>query len=221
MEIVTFVLFGVLALGMGAVSTIFHKKTGWQGIVVKGLTMLVLLSLALVSANLKELTNALSLFITLALAFLILSEVVTASNEVDEKSKLIVYSVFSAVSTILFAVGAVSLSEFNVLALIGGILAGLGIGLIVCAIKKNWALYPILMEILVWLSIGLLLGFALTAVLTSQHLISSVLMLVGSVLMVLQRLLQKFGGEKVAIGYVINGVYVVALLLMTMTIYFY
>lgn len=221
MNIVAFILLGVLSVGMGVIYTIFHKREGWQGIVIKGLTMFSILVFVLVNANLREINNALPLFMVIAMALLILSEAVKGSQTVDENSKLIVYSVFNFISITLFAVSAITLSSFSVFALIGGILAGLGLGLIVCAFRKIWKVTPMLMEILVWIGIGLLLGFSLAGVLISNHLVSSILFLVGAVFMVAQRMVEKFGGNHKVIGYLTNAFYIVALLLMTTSIYFF
>ncbi len=221
MNIVPFILLGVLSIGMGAIYTIFHKREGWQGIVIKGLTMFSILIFVLVNANLREITNALPLFMVIAMALLILSEAIKGSQTVDENSKLIVFSIFNFVSITLFAVSAITLSSFSIFALLGGILAGLGLGLIVCAFKKIWKVTPMLMEILVWIGVGLLLGFSLAGVLISSHFTSALLILFGAVFMVAQRMVEKFGGNHKVIGYLTNAFYVVALILMTTSIYFY
>ncbi len=221
MKIASIILLSVLCVGMGVIYTIFYKRDSWQGIVIKGLTMLSILALALISTSLREISNAMPIFITLALALLIMSETIKGSQTVDENAKLIVFSLFSFASTTLFAISAITLSQFNVLALIGGILTGVGLGLIVCAVKKTWSLWPMVMEILVWLSIGLLLGFTLTATMIGKHLVSSVLMLVGAVLILSQKMLNKFRKDNKIFDYLENGIYVLALVLMTISIYFY
>ncbi len=221
MNIVPFIIFAILSVAMGVVYTIFHKKIGWQGIVLRGLTMLTILAFAVISSNARELNNALPMFIIIAIGVLIVSETLNASQNVDENSRFITFSIFNAISTILFAVSAITLAQFNVLGLLGGLLTGLGIGLIVCAVKKNWALYPILMEIMVGLSVGLLLGFSLVAVIISKHFVSSLLMLLGAIIMLAKHIVEKFFNKSKASGYLISALNAISLIIMTMSIYFY
>ncbi len=218
---VPFIILSILCVGMGAIFTIFHKKVGWQGILLRGLTIFSFLILAIVSANVKELNNALPMFVLIALGLLILSESLFASNNVDENARLITFSLLNFASIMLFAVSSITLSEFDVLALVGGILTGLGLGLIVCGFKRNWALYPILMEILISLSLGLLLGFSLTAVIVSSHFISSLFMLFGAVLMTTKHILESFCSKYKFCGYLVSALYLLSLLFMTMTIFFF
>ncbi len=218
---VPFIILSILCLGMGALDTIFHKKQGWQGILLKGLTIFSILVLAIVSANARELNNALPMFVMIALGLTILTETLLASNNIDEKARLITFSLLNFVSVMFFSVSSITLSEFNVLALVGGILLGLGLGLVVCGFKRNWALYPILMEILVCLSLGLLFGFALTATVVSKHFVSSLLMLFGAILMLVKHILESFFSKYKIIGYLSTAIFVISMILMTMTIYFF
>ncbi len=221
MKYLPFIILSILCVGMGTLYTIFHKKIGWQGIILRGLSILSFLILAVVSANSKELNNALPMFVMIALGLNIMSETLLASNNVDEKARLITFSLLNFASVLLFAVSSITLSEFNVLALVGGILAGIGLGLIICGFKKNWAIEPILMEILVSLSLGLLLGFSLTATIVSKHFVSGILMLIGSILMFAKHILESFCGKYKIMGYIINAIFMISLLIMTMTIYFF
>ena len=183
--------------------------------------MLTILAFAVISSNARELNNALPMFIIIAIGVLTVSETLNASQNVDENSRFITFSIFNAISTILFAVSAITLAQFNVLGLLGGLLTGLGIGLIVCAVKKNWALYPILMEIMVGLSVGLLLGFSLVAVIISKHFVSSLLMLLGAIIMLAKHIVEKFFNKSKASGYLICALNAISLIIMTMSIYFY
>lgn len=221
MKLASFILLVVLCVGMGVIYTIFHKRYDWQGLLVRGLTILSLLALAIVAANLKELNNALPIFFILALGVLFITETIKTTQKIEGRANLIIYSVLSFASTTLLAVGAITLSQFNILSLVGGILTGVGLGLIVCAVKKDWSVWSIVMEVLVWLSVGLLLGFAMTAVLTSKHLLSSVFMLLGAVFMLAYKLIEKFASNNKVFEYISNALYVLSLLLLTITIYLF
>ncbi len=220
MELIVFILLSILCAGMSGVYTAFYKKTGWQGILVRGLTMVSLIALPLVTANIKSLNNALPIFVCLGLSLLIMTETLLASNNMIAKSRDLVFSVLYSVGNLLLSLGTLSLAQFNPFGLAGGVLLGLGVGLVVCAIKKYKAFYPVIVEILVYSSIGLILGFGLMAVLSSKHIISAIFMLVAGVMMLTQRIMMSFDRGKV-MGYISSGLYVLSLLLIGMTIFFY
>ena len=220
MEQIVFILLSVLCAGMGGVYTAFYKKTGWQGILVRGLTIVSLIALPLTTANIKSLNNALPIFVCLGLVFLLMTETLFASNNLDAKPKELVFSILYSVGNVLLSLGTLSLAQFNGFGFAGGILLGLGVGLVVCAIKKYKAFYPVIVEILVYSSIGLILGFGLMAVLSSKHMVSAVFMMVAGVTLLAQRIMTSFEKGKV-MGYIANGLYVLSLLLISMTIFFY
>jgi hypothetical protein len=221
MNTLSYVCLGILGIAMSVIYTIFNKKVGWAGIVVRGLTILSLLVFSLVCASLKSINNAFPLCISLGLAVLILSEVTFASNEVPEKAKTIVYGLFFAVTNLLFALSVLSLAEFNVFALLGGVLLGAGAGLIVCAVKKEKALYPVLMYILTYLSIGLLLGFGIMSITSSTHIASASMIFIAGILMLASKLLSAFVQNKKGMSYVISGLFILAVLLISVSIYCY
>lgn len=220
MILIPFICLSVICVAMGVMNTIFHNLTGWKAIVVRGVTMVSLTTFALVISNLRGITNAFPLFIGLAFVSLLLSETIETSMPEDEKLKPIIRGVFYSISCILFALSAASLAEFSVLALLGGLFAGIGSGLIICAIKKEKGLNQIIMNISTLGCVGLLIGLSFGAVVNSQHLASALLMLLGGLMLLAHRLLIVCGRGKVVV-YITHALYSLALILMAASIYFY
>ena len=220
MESVVFILLCVLCAGMCGVYITFYKKTGWEGILVRGLTMLSLFALPLIMANIKGLNNALPIFVCLGFALLLMTDTLYASNNLIARPKELVFSILYGTGNTFLSLGTLSLAQFNGFGFAGGLLFGLGVGFVICAIKRYKAFYPVIVELLVYGSIGLILGFGLMAVLSTKHVISAIFMLAAGVLLLAQGIMKNFEKGKV-MGYISSGLYVVALLLISMTIFFY
>lgn len=220
MSTIAFVCLAVVCGGLGIINTILNKLVGWKGIVVRGLFVFSLILFSLITSNLEGVNNALPLFITLGLALLLLSEATYVSMGEEDKIKPIVNGGFFATSCVLFALSAVSLSEFALLAFLGGLVAGIGFGLIVCAIKKEKRLNQILMNILTFACIGLFIGLGVNAILSSRHMISAYCVLAGSVLLLIDRIIVSCGKGKTA-NSLARGLYSLGLIALTLSIYFY
>ena len=220
MTMIPFICLSVICVAMGVMSTIFHHLTGWKAIVVRGVTMVSLVTFALVVSNLNGITNAFPLFISLGLVSLLLSETIETSMAEEEKLKPIVKGVFYSIACILFALSSASLSEFSLFAFLGGLFAGIGSGLIICAIRKEKSFIQMIMNIFSLTCVGLLIGLSFGSVLTSEHLISAILMLSGGVLLLAHRLLVVCGRGKVA-KYITHALYFLGLIALTASIYFY
>ena len=220
MSTIAFVCLAVVCGALGIINIIFNKLVGWKGIVVRGLFVLSLITFNLINSNLRGINNALPLFISLALACILLAEAVCVSMSEEEKFKPVVNGMFFAVSCVLFALSAVSLSEFALLALLGGFFAGAGVGLIVCAVRKEKALNPILMNILTFACVGVLVGLGISAVINTKHMISAVCMLAGGILMLGHRIAYTCGKGKTA-KYMSTAFFTLGLLALTISVYFY
>ena len=220
MTMIPFICLAVVCVALGAVKTIFNSLVGWKGILVRGLSIISILVFALVIANLEGISNALTLFVDIGFAVLLLAEVVYVSMEDDNKLKPVVNGVFLAISCVLFALSAVSLAEFSLLAFLGGLFAGVGVGLIVCAPKKNKGLNHVLMNVLTFACIGVFVGFGVSSVLLSKHLITSVCLLAGGVLLLVNRILIVTGNGKVA-KKIAEALSALALIAISASIYFY
>lgn len=220
MNMIPFICLLVVCATLGILNTIFYKQSGWKGIAVRGLTIFAVLTFAAIVANLRGISNALPLFLILGLALLLLAETVYVSMADDDKFKPIVNGGFFAAANVLFALCAMSLAEFSLFPLIGGVLAGIGFGLISCVQKRNKGLNRILMNILSFAGIGLLLGVSVNAVLSSKHMISSICMLAGGGLMLIHRLLVVCGHGKLA-GYLERACLSLGLIALSISLYFY
>lgn len=220
MIIIPFACLGAVCLIMSIVYTMFNNKKGWQGLLVKCLTMFSLFLFALISANLKSIINAIALYIPVAFVVLIVSECLSCMD-IDEKVKTIFSGVIKIASFALIAISAMSLAEFNILALIGGLLLGVGLGLISWAKNKYKNLYVILIEIFNFMAICAIIGLGINAVLRSSHFISSILLLVAGVVLLVVKLMRVYGKNNKIVNIIANELYILALIVIGCSIYFF
>ena len=211
---------GAVCLLMAIMYTIFGQKGGWQGLLVRGLAIVSCLALALVSANLKSITHALPLFVTIGFALLLLSEALKVAGIEDEKANIVTFGVLNSVGFVSIALGGMALGEFNYFAIVGGVFLGIALGCIVCAVKKYKKPARVFVEIFTYMSMGFIVGFGLMSVLGSSHFYSSVCMLGGGVLLIVQKLMTSLGKGK-AVTYIANALYIIALTALSVTIYLY
>ena len=220
METISIVCLCVLCALMAAGHALFGQKTGWQGLVVRGASILSCIALALVSANFKGLTNALPLFVTLGLSILVLGEALK-DKVPNEKTQRFVSGIVGSLGFILIALGGLSLSQFNMFALIGGVFFGIALGFIVCGIKKYKTIDNVLNEIFSFMSIGFILGFGLMAFVSSTHLLSAICMLGGGVILVFQKLVSALGKNGTVTNAISNLLFMLALTAISLSIYLY
>ena len=221
MDKITVICLGVLCVLMAVVYTIYGQKSGWQGLLVRGLAILSCIALTLVSASLRSITNALPIFVTIGLAILLLSETLKVSNFAGDKAQTVVSGILTSVAFISIALGGMSLSEFSIFALLGGIFFGVGFGLVVCAIKKYKGIDKVLSEVFSFMAIGFILGFGLMAILSSIHTLSAVCMLGGGLVLLFQKFMLSLGKGGKVISYIANALFVVAIAVISLSIYLY
>mgnify|MGYP005779488647 CR=1 FL=1 len=220
MVLIPYICLCVVCVLMSVIYTLYYDKKGWQGILVKGLTILSLIIFSMVSANLKSLNSAITLFIPISLALLLVDECLSLI-ESSEKVNTIFGGLLRIISCVLFALTAMSLAEFSLLGFFAGILLGAGIGLITWGVKKYKTIEKIVIEILTFMAIGFLIGLGTYAVIMSTHLISSILMLVGGILMLAQKMMLVFGEQNKIVRIIAHEVYVIAIIVISCSIYFY
>ena len=221
MKMIPFIIFGVLCVAMNVIYTLFNKSKGYKALLIRGLTVLACIGLAFVSANLNSLTNSFPLLILFGLGFMLLSEAMVVSQIDNEKPRMIVFGLLSCASNSMFGISAMSLTNFNIFAFAGGILLGLGFGCVVCAIKKYKQWYNVLTTLLVFASTGFLLAEGVFAVMTSIHSLASILMLVGGVLMMSERMISAFAKRESIITYFASFLYILSAIAIASSIYFY
>ena len=221
MKILVFSIFLVLCVGMNIVYTIFHKEKGYKGLLIKGSTLLSCLMFALVCANLNSLTNSQPLLVVFGLACMLFAQAMSISEIDSEKSKMIVYGVLNGVAIACFGMSCISLSNFSFLAILGGISVGAGLGCAVCSVKKYKKWYQVLSVLFHWCGAGFLLGEGLYAIIASTHLISSILMLAGGVMIVFNQIVRDFLPQKAKWEYVFNAIYVLSAIAIASSIFFF
>ena len=221
MKIATFIIFCVLAVGMAAVYTIFHKEKGYKALLIRGGSVLACFALALICANLSSLSNAMPLFIFFGTMFMLLSEAMIVSPIEEEKPKMIVFGVLKALTIACFGLSALSLTNFNIIALAAGVLFGAGMGCVVCAVKKYKKWYQVLATLLIWVAIGFLLVEAVFACIKSVHLISGIMMVGGAAMLMVSQLIRSFAKDESKINYVMRALYILGTAIIASSIYFY
>ncbi len=221
MNIIPIICFGVLALAMAGVYTFFSQKTGWQGLLVKGLTILSCVALASTSGNLKAINNAYPLFVTLGLCVLVLCEALKVVGIENEKASDTTFGALNGLAFILISLGGLSLGEFNIFAVLGGVFLGVALGMLVCAIKKYKTFYRALCEILSFMGMGFIVGFGLMALLSTSHLASSILMIAGGAMLIASRLMQTLSKGGKVIIMITNAMYATALAIIAFSIFLY
>ena len=221
MNMISIISLGALCLIMAVLNIFFGERKNWQGLLVRGLAIASCIALVQVCASLKSLSNVLPLFVTLGLVILVLVEALKFADAENEKSNVIARTALAAVGFVLIACAGISLSEFNIFALLGGVAFGVAFGLIVCAIKKYKLPAQIFSEIFFFMSVGLILGFALMGIITSTHMISAICLLGGGIVLLFQKFMYVLGKGGKALVNLANFLYVVALTAISLSIYFY
>ena len=97
---------------------------------------------------------------------------------------------------VYFAIGLgiISLAPFNIFALVGGLLLGGAIALLILAIqvKKKNNVADVITTILIFVSLGFVLGFGINAIVNTKHLISAIISIIAGVLLLTSNLLNEF-----------------------------
>ena len=220
MVLIPFICLFIVCGIMSIIYTLYYDKKGWQGILVKGLTILSLIIFSMVTANLKSLNSAITLFIPISLALLLVDECLS-TIENSEKINIIFSGILKTISYVFFALTAMSLAEFSLLGFFAGILLGAGIGLITWGVKKYKTIEKIILEILTFIAIGFLIGLGMYAVIVSTHLVSSIMILIGGILLLAQKMMLVFGEQNKIVRIIAHEIYVFAIILICSSIYFY
>lgn len=182
--------------------------------------MLSLIVFVLVSANLKSLITAVTLYIPIALVVLVIREVLDCI-EVEEQTKILISGILETVSFTCIAMCAMSLAEFNALALVGGMLIGAGFGLVGWAVKRYTKLSQIIVELTTYIAIGAIIGFSSFGLVFAKHMTSAILMLVGGCLLLVQKMLKTYGDKNKIVKIIASSFYILSLLIVSSSIFFY
>lgn len=221
MILIAFISLGLVSLLMGILNCLFDNKEDWKGVVVRALTMLSYVVFALVTTNLKVTINALSLFVTIAIV-LSLIRMLELSNKIEkEKTRLIYKGIIDILVIASFAVSTLSLSTFNYFAAGGGLLLGIALGLLVWAIKRGESLTKSLLSLFKYTFVGILIGFAISGLFTSNHLVSAIIVMIASVVILSREIVQEFLKESKSKQILINLFEMLTIICFIVSIYFY
>ena len=220
MRLVAFICFGVACLLMSVLYTLFNKKTAWVGLLVRGTTILSLLVFLLVLNSLKSLTNALALYLTISIVLLLINEIIDLVTD-DENVVDLFSGILTSCAGICMALSVVSISEFNVFALVGGILLGLAFGFISWAFAKYEGVWNIILKLTQFAAFGAVVGVALGGLILSLHSTTALLLVIGSSTLILTKTLRDIFSENNIVYIVTSEMFVLSLLTIISSVYFY
>ncbi len=221
MTMLPIILIGVVTLAMCVLYAIFQDMGEWQGFIVRSLTGLFLLIYAVITINLTSIINAFSLFITIALAIFMFYEGLQTSKISNLQAKTMLSGISKALIYLSVALGIMSLAEFNWLALVGGLLLGVGLGLMIWAIKKYKNASNFLSTVFIFIALGLGVGFGINSIFTTRHLISAIIAVVSMALMLLSEFLAHFLKEGKANSITSSTLRNIALIMLVISIYLF
>ena len=212
---------GVVCLSMSIMYSVWEKSGDWQGFLVRTLTSLFLLIYSIITINLTSVINAFSLFVAIGTAISLFYESLQTSAVQNENARNIIGGVSNALIYLAFALSIMSLAEFNILSLVGGVLLGLGLGLLVLIIKKHKKLSIILPTILIYIALGIAVGFGINSIIATKHFISAITTLASIALLLIEELLMQFVKESKTKTVVCIELKTITMILFIISIYLY
>lgn len=220
MILASLICFGVLVVGLTVLYGLFGEKNNTTGVILCGALMVSLVAFCLTLLNFTTLSSAVVIFFPLGLMGVAISELVQFV-QIEEKTKKLIKAFFLDVALGLFAVGIIVLGEFNFIGLLCGELVGLCIGLLFWAIKKTTDKLEITASLLGYVIAGMMLGGCIWNVICATHLVTSILTLAGAGLVLAFMILKSFENNNAKIRIAQRVILSVALILMTISVYFF
>lgn len=218
MKLISFACLAAVCLILSVLYAIFGRKKGWQGFFIKTLTLFCILTLSLLANYLRAITDTIGFFITLSCGAFFLSEGVGCF---DEENKMWVEKLFAILASGLLLAATVTITQFNVLPLAGGVLLGFGLGFITWAFGKEKTLINSILSIVQLGLIGGVLGFSVLNILYSPHFITSLLTLAGAALILISTVMRGFNRDSKALNIIANIMFSIGLTLIAGSTYFY
>ncbi len=216
------VIFTTLAICLivGALSAVFGYNKNLLSFIMRILSSLAILILALVSANLSASFGGYTIFITIAIAFSIAQEAFILSRNQDrQKAETLVLGITNALCLLCVLAAGITLIQFNLLGLAFGLLLGLGISCIVALVKKL-SLIETLM-ICINLTLGsLILGQTLALLIAHFVTAISVLFLLASLVNLFTLFYSTFAKENKTTFIITQVAKLICLTLLAFSIFF-
>ena len=220
MRLIAFICFGVICVLMTVIYTLFNQKTGWAGLLVRGMSIFSLIVFLFVLNSLKSLTNALALYLSISIVLLLINEVVDLTTD-DEYVADIFGGVLKTCAGVCMALSVVSISEFNLFALIGGVLLGLAFGFTSWAFGKYEGAWNISFKLLQFAAFGAVVGAGLCGIMFSLHSTTALILMIGSALFVITNTVKYIFNENNVVQIVTSVFYMLSLLTIVSSVYFY
>lgn len=153
MKFVAFVCIAAVCLIMSVLYAIFGDKKNGNGFVVRAITLFSILALSLISVYLKSMTNIIGLFVSLSCGALMLGEML------DDENKKWFCKIFMALAYALLLAAVVSIMEFSLFPLLGGLLFGLSVGFVAWAFNGEKSATNTILNIIQFILLGGAIGF--------------------------------------------------------------
>lgn len=220
MVIASFICFGILCVGLGVLYALFKDKDDKKGIVFCCLFLLSNLAFCLVMLNFSSWSSAIAIFyplFILSIGICLLSDYFN----VEENTKNMVHKVFFDLALLFFAIGSITLSEFNILGLLCGGLGLLSIGLIFWAIKKYKSKMEIITSLIGYFFVGMMIGSGVWNIIASTRLVCSILSLFVSILILAVMVMKTFGEKFVKVRLANRIIMTLALTVVCISVFFF
>ena len=215
MKFISFICLAAVCLIASVIHVIFGSKKDGKGFVVRAITFSSIIIFSVVSTYLRGLTNIVALFISLSCCVLMLGEIII------EENKKWLSKIFSAISSALLLVAVVSLMEFKLFPLLGGLLCGLGFGFVSWAFNGEKKVINTCFDITQFILICGSISFGVINFLGNEKFLLSTIILAGCVLAFIGKFLDSLNKENKVLNMVSRGFVSIGFALIASSTYFY
>lgn len=217
MSLAVYIIMAVACFALAILNGFFQDREKTSGLVFDLVTPLSFLVFAVISGNLVSNYSALYLTLCIAVAFYLATEACTKNT----KSEQILKGLLNIGSLVLLILGSISLAPFTFYGLVGGLLLGAGFGFTVFVVGKDFSLTKKLISCVEFLFGGIILGCSFSSLISSTHLISAILFMVGAVLLFAKYFMRTYFGKYRAIQIITRIVFGIAMICIISSIFFY
>lgn len=217
MNLAIFIIMAVACFALAILNGFFQDREKPSGLIFNIVTPLSFLVFAIISGNLASNYNALYLSLCIAIAFYVATEACAKHT----KAEMILKGLLNIGSLVLLVLGSISLAPFTFYGLLGGFLLGAGFGFTVFVVSKDCTLTKKIICFVEFLFGGVILGCSFSSVISSTHLISAVLYLVGAVLLFARYFMRGYFGKYKTIQIISRIVFGLSMICIISSIFFY
>lgn len=220
MLLVSYICLLAVCIISGIFYSILNYKLKAINVAIKLFAPLSCVLLALVTANLTSAISGYSLFLMIGLLLIVCAE---GLNFVEDKNNTyyFVKNIISSCGYICFALSGIILGNFNVFAILFSLFFSAGVVLILFAIQgkqKPFGYY--LSNLILFITLGLMLGYGFVQILNTLHLLATILYISGAACITIGTLFHLFRNPENAISKIMgNAIYIIGLIAFASSIY--